>query len=167
MKTIGKVLSVTRIKRIREQGYFNKSDQEIIDLAFGNRFAYRLCTTLLALGVILANIPILCAVLCIAFMSVMLPHHPFDYIYNHALSKRLQLPKLPPRSPQLDFACSIATIWTGTTIYLFHSGYDLAGYIVGGAFLIIATMLSTIDLCLPSIIYNSIFRKRIKLSEKI
>ena len=162
MKTTGNLLSATRIKRIREQGYFNKSDQEIIDLAFGNRFAYQLCTTMFAFGVISTSIPILCAVLCTAFMSVVLPYHPFDYIYNHGLSRRMQLPKLPPRSPQLNFACSIATIWTGTTIFLFYSGYDLAGYIVGSVFLVLAIMVSTIDLCIPSITYNALFRKRIK-----
>lgn len=36
-----------RVAQIREQGYFSYSDQQIQDLAFGNRFTYRLCVALL------------------------------------------------------------------------------------------------------------------------
>jgi Domain of unknown function (DUF4395) len=161
MKTSSR-LSKRRIERIREQGYFTKDDKEITDLAFGNRFAYQVCTLIWIFGVILTNIPLLGVVMGVAFLSVLLPYHPFDYIYNYLLSDRMQLPKLPPRAPQLTFACSIATIWTGTTIYLFYNGFDFAGYIVGGLFIVITTILSTTDLCLPSIIYNALFKKKAK-----
>ena len=159
MKTIGTLLSATRIKRIREQGYFTKSDQEIIDLAFGNRFAYQVCTILFAFGLTLASIPFLSVVMGISLTSVILPNHLFDYIYNYVLSERMQLPKLSKRAPQLKFACTIATFWIGATIYMFHSGNQIAGYVVGGVFLMVAIILSTTDLCLPSIIYNKIFKK--------
>ncbi len=103
-------LSLARISRIRAQGYHNYSDQEITDLAFENRFAYRLCTSILAVGVLFSNIPILVAMMSIAFLSIVLPNHVFDYIYNGLLAKRMNKPQVPPRSPQLKFACTIATL---------------------------------------------------------
>ena len=160
MKTNKKLLTVNRIKRIREQGYSCQSEQEISELAFGNRFAYQLCTSLLIVGVAFANIPILSTMMIIAFFSVLLPNHPFDYIYNYILSDWMKLPKLPQRSIQLKFSCSIATIWIGSTIYLFHSNLMLQGYITGGVFIGVATILSTTDICIPSIIFNKIFIKK-------
>ena len=160
MTTNKQILSERRIRRIRTQGYKQKSKQEISDLAFGNRFAYQVCTALLTLGVVLADIPILSLMMTIAFLGVILNYHPFDYIYNHVISERLGKPKLPPRSPQLKFACAIATAWIGTTIYLFYHEYMLAGYIMGALLITIALLVSTIDLCIPSVIYNALFDRK-------
>ena len=162
MKTNKTKLSSVRIKRIREQGYYSQCDQDIIDLAFGNRFAFRLCTSFIIIGVVFANTPLLSIMMLVAFMSVLLPNHVFDYIYNNIISKQLNKPKLPPRSSQLKFSCSIATIWIGATIYLFSNELFLAGYIVGGMLIGVASLLSIIDLCIPSIIYNSIFNNKTK-----
>ena len=155
-------LSETRISRIREQGYVCHTDAEIKDLAFGNRFAYRLCTTMLIFGVAFANIPLLSVMMVIAFFGVILPNHPFDYIYNLVLSKRMNKPKLPPRSNQLKFACSIATLWIGGTIYMFYSGLTNWGFILGASLIVVATLVGTIDFCIPSKIYNAIFLRNAK-----
>jgi len=164
MKMNSRNLSEIRLTRIREQGYFSKCDQEIKDLSFGNRFAYRLCTLLLIIGVSFANTYLLMFMMSIAFLSVVLPNHPFDYIYNVLLAKRMNKPKLPRRSVQLKFACSIATLTIATTIYLFESKLVLAGYITGFALVGVATLLSSIDLCIPSKIYNALFLKKINTS---
>jgi hypothetical protein len=160
MKNQHSKLSSVRINRIKAQGYFNYSDTEIADLAFGNRFAYRLCTSILAIGVIMGNIPVLTAMLTVAFFGVVLPNHPFDYIYNYVLRQRMNKPKLPPRSIQLKFACSLATTFIAITIYLFYNNYQIAAYIVGGQLVAVAAMVSTIDYCLPSVVFNYCFRKK-------
>ena len=154
-----KTLSETRINRLRAQGYEKQTESQLNDLAFGNRFAYAFCTSLLIIGVATANIPVLSAMLIIAFLGVVLPNHPFDYIFNGLLSKRMGNPKVGPRSPQLKFACSIATLFIGLTIYLFSNEMTIAGYLVGGVLITVAGMVSTIDLCIPSITYNKLFRR--------
>ena len=150
-------LSKSRINRIREQGYTIQTNAEIIELAFGNRFAYKVCVSLLIIGVSFANIPLLSAMMLIAFLGVVLPNHPFDYIYNLTLHKKMNKPALPPRSRQLKFACTIATLFIGITIYSFYSGLDVLGYITGGSLIGVALLVSTIDLCIPSKIYNALF----------
>ncbi len=47
MKTMENKLSSVQITRMREQGYFNQSENELNQLAFGNRFAYRGCVSIL------------------------------------------------------------------------------------------------------------------------
>jgi len=157
-------LSQTRIYRIKEQGYLRYSNNEIASFAFGNRFAYIICSTLVGIGVATANVPLLSFMAMIAFGGIVLPYHPFDYIYNYILRKSLGKPKLPPRSRQLKFACILATLWLVGTILLFHNGYTTAGYIIGALLFFVAFTVSTFDLCIPSIIYNFLFRVKIEKS---
>jgi len=155
------IISPARIRRLKVQGYRNFKDYELSELAFGNRFAYVLCSTLLLIVVITSNILLLSVMLCIAICGILLPYHPFDYIYNGLLSNLMNKPKLPPRSKQLKFACIIATLGMASTIFLFYAGLTLAGYITGGSLFLVAFLVSTTDICIPSIIYNFIFKVEI------
>lgn len=165
MNTNKTTLSNIRIYRMREQGYFFQSNQELSDLAFGNRFAYRLCGGLLTLGVLTANIPLLVAMMSIAFLSLLLPYHPFDYIYNKLLAGKMRKPQIPPRSMQLKFACLMATIWIGVIIFFFSTNHILGGYIMGSALIIVAALVGYWDLCIPSKIYNMIVLTDVEHSE--
>ena len=118
MKNDQTLISPARIKRLKVQGYCNHSDAYLSEISFGNRFAFILCSSVLLTGIITANIPILTTMMVIALFGIILPYHPFDYIYNHVLAYRMKKPKLPVRSKQLKFACSIATTGIGITIFL-------------------------------------------------
>lgn len=93
--------------------------------------------------------------------GVVLPYHPFDYIYNHLVRRVLDKPRLPRRSNQLKFACGVATIWIAATIYLFYYGFAMAGYVAGGMLFSVAFLVSTTDICIPSIIYNFLFKIKV------
>ena len=84
-----RLLSAARLNRLHAQGYNDISPADLSDLAFGNRFAYIVCVTITAVGVATANIPILLVMTAIAFLGVVLPNHPFDYVYNHGLRSAL------------------------------------------------------------------------------
>ncbi|HCY74389.1 MAG TPA: hypothetical protein DHV28_00575 [Ignavibacteriales bacterium] len=155
------MITQQRLKRLKVQGYCNRPDSEISEFSFGNRFAYIICSSILLIGLITTNTTILLTLMIIAFLGIILPNHPFDYIYNYILADKMSKPKLPPRSKQLKFACTIATIGLGLTVYLFNTGLLTAGYILGSILLLVATLVSTTDICIPSIIYNFIFRVKI------
>jgi hypothetical protein len=153
-----KISRATR-KRLEQQGYINFSDQELYDFKFGFRFAYILCSTLVAVGLILTSIPILIIALVFAFFGMFPPYHPFDYLYNYGVRKVLKKPKTPPRANQGRFACMMATLWLAAVIYLFYKEMFLEGYILGGLLVGTAFLVSYLDLCIPSMIYNLIFKK--------
>ena len=161
MKSAQTTLSKTRIHRLKTQGYLTQTDGEICELAFGNRFAFVICSTLLGIGVATANVTLLTAMAIIAFGGIVLPYHPFDYIYNYAVAGLVHKPKLPPRSKQLKFACIVATVWLAGTIILFFEGYTIAGYVAGTLLFIVAFLVSTTDFCIPSMIYNFIFKVKV------
>ena len=159
MKNQKPLLSALRLKRLREQGYDAFTDREITDMAFGIRFAYSLCTIILIPAVIFKSVPVLAVMMSLAFLSVISPNHPFDYIYNLVIVPFTDRPKLPRRSIQLKFACSIATLWIGSITYFFYHGMDMTGFVLGALFISVAGILSTTDYCLPSVIFNAIFTK--------
>ena len=161
METKQHNLSRKRINRLKAQGYLNHTDNKICELAFGHRFALIACTTILGFGVATANVPILAGIAIVALGGVILPYHPFDYIYNYVLSGILNRPKQPPRSKQLKFACVIATMGISGTALLFYVGFTTAGYILGGSLFLVAFTVSTTDFCLPSMIYNFLFKVKI------
>jgi hypothetical protein len=162
MDTKQTTLSRTRIFRLKTQGYLTQSDCEISELAFGNRFAFIVCGLIVAFGVASANITVLAVMALVAFGGVILPYHPLDYIYNHVLRTMINKPKLPPRSKQLKFTCIVATIWLIGTIYLFYTDFTVAGYIAGGLLFMVALIVSTTDFCIPSMIYNFLFKIKIE-----
>jgi hypothetical protein len=160
MKTTETTLSEKRVSRLRAQGYTRETKEELNGLAFGIRFAYRTCAAILTVAVLTQSIPLFGVMLGIAFLGIVLPNHPFDYIYNHILSGWMNRPKVPARSAQLKFACSMATAWIATVIYLLVAGHTTLGLAMAINLIVIAMFPATIDFCIPSAIYNALFKSK-------
>jgi hypothetical protein len=153
-------ISQSRISRIKVQGYDSGfTDEEISVHAVGNRFAFQLCTLLFTTGLILTNTTILTIAAVVAFLSVILPYHVFDYLYNYSVRHWFNRPKLPRRTAQAKFACGLAALWIAAIIYLFYSSLFVWGYVLGGVLFVVAILVSTLDICIPSMIYNTLFRR--------
>lgn len=150
-------LSATRINRLRDQGYTQETDRELNELAFGIRFAYRVCTVMVIVAMTTQSLALFSFMLGTAIFGIILPNHPFDYIYNATFSKWLNKPALPARSVQLRFACTIASLWLATVVYLLYTDYTSTAMILAGLLAVVAGMASTIDLCIPSVIYKAAF----------
>jgi hypothetical protein len=153
-------LSNRRLERMRAQGYTAQSAGEIAELAFGIRFAYKLCTAILIIGLYTTNVYLLGAMMTVASFAIILPKHPFDYLYNSFLSESMGLPKLPAHEPQMKFGCAIATIWIASIIYFIQVGNISIANLLGIVMISLASSASLLDLCIPSIVYNAIFRTR-------
>jgi len=160
MKNKDFILSRTRLKRLRDQGYTCESQEQLSRMAFGIRFPYQLCVAVLLAAIAAQSILIFAAMLFIAFLGIVMPNHPFDYIYNYVLSGPMNKPIVPPRANQLKFACTIATCWLSMVLFLMISGNITAGLVLAGILVGIALLPATIDLCVPSLIYNLFFKNR-------
>jgi hypothetical protein len=153
-------ISPTRRKRLETQGYARFTDSELNEFKFGIRFAYYLCGSIVVVGLLMSNLKILTIAMIIAFFGTLPPNHPFDYLYNYVIRHLIHKPKLPPRTNQGRFACGIASVWLGLVIYLFYIGLNLWGYIAGGVLVSSAFLVSTLDICIPSMIYNFLFVRK-------
>ena len=159
MENKDSILSAVCRKRLYIQGYQDYSDKELKDYKYGIRFAYALCTTLAAIGLIFNSIPLLIVTATVALASTMLPYHPFDYLYNYAVRHLFSKPRIPHRTAQGRFACGVAFVWLTGIILFFHNGHFITGKILGGILVIVGALVSTMDVCIPSMVYNSLFRK--------
>ena len=150
---------VTR-RRLEAQGYLGFTDAQLNDFKFGIRFAYYLCGLLVLTGLIFSRIEILLIAMVVAFLAIMPPYHPFDYLYNYGVRQVLNKPKLPPRANQGRFACGIATVWVGGIILLMTNNLEVWAYVAGAILLCVAALVSVLDICIPSLVYNFLFRRQ-------
>jgi hypothetical protein len=88
MKNQECIFNPIRRKRLETQGYLGFTDSELNDFKSGFRFAYYLCGSLVAAGLLLTNLKILGAAMFIAFLGTLPPYHPFDYVYNFLFRKK-------------------------------------------------------------------------------
>lgn len=157
MKSKSNKLSVTRLRRLGLQGY-DQCNIDLKEMAFGIRFTYRVSVLLLLISVPFVNTTMLLVMMLISCLGVILPNHPFDYIYNHFLAGIMNKPKLPRRKLQLKFASIMETLLTSIIIYLFYSQYLVLGYIIGGLLVTALSLASFMDLCMPSILFSKLFQ---------
>ena len=153
------IISPKSIKRLRVQGLTQLSDNELGRHRMGIRFAYQACVTIFILGLLFSSIPVLSILMVIAFIGAIHSRHPFDYIYNYGLRHYFKKPMLPRRAIQTRFACGVATLLIASVIYFIYNGNMVGAYIAGAVLIFSAVLVSTTDICIPSMIYNAIFKQ--------
>ena len=162
-----KIISAVTRRRLDIQGFTEVDEYLLKQTASWLRFAFALCTILAGLGTALASYTVLYLLLPIAALGTIFPIHPFDLIYNNTIRHLTGTPPLPKRGAPNRFACGLGSIWLIVTAMMFQSGNNTIGYILGTSLTLVGLLVSTIDFCIPSLIYRSIFgfppkRKTIK-----
>lgn len=150
-------LSIQTRKRLNIQGLADVDDAALAPVAPWLRMAFGGCAVLAAAGTVLASPTILWLLTAIAALAALFPVHPFDLVYNHGIRHLTKTGALPKRRAQTRFACGVGAIWLVATALAFQSGSLILGYVLGGALTSIALLVSTTDICIPSMIYNAVF----------
>ena len=150
------ISSVTR-RRLDIQGFSDVDENLLKQTASWLRFPFVLCTILAALGTVLASPVLLYILIPFAALAAIFPVHPFDLIYNYGIRHITKTPKLPSRGAPSRFACGLGSVWLIVTALMFQENNLTFGYILGGSLTFVALLVSTINFCIPSIIYRSIF----------
>ncbi len=150
-------LSYRTRKRLNVQGLGGVDDATLAPVAPWLRMAFGGCTLLAASGTVLASPTILWILTPIAALAALFPVHPFDLIYNHGIRHLRGTGPLPKRGAQTRFACGLGAVWLVATALAFQSGRLMLGYVLGGALTSVALLVSTTDICIPSMIYNALF----------
>jgi Domain of unknown function (DUF4395) len=151
-------MSTSVRQRLEAQGFYGLDDVTLREIGPWLRWSPALCTLSMLAGVGLASPSILWALAATAFLGVWLPFHPFDLLYNYGARHLTGTRPLPHQGPQRRFACGIATVWLVATGWLFHTGATTLGYALGIPLILVAGLVSVTHICIPSMIYNAIFR---------
>jgi hypothetical protein len=150
-------ISPTTQRRLEIQGFVGIDEHTLAATAPWLRLAFGLCTVLAAAGTILASPVFLYTLAPIALLGAIFPVHPFDLIYNYGLRHFTRTPPLPKRGPPGRFACGLGAVWLVATAVAFQYGALITGYVLGGMLSVVGLLVSTVDICIPSLIFRSIF----------
>ena len=147
-----------RTRRLLEiQGFDAVDVLELAPVAPWLRLAFGLCGLLGGVGTLLASPTILLVLALIAALASASPVHPFDLIYNHGIRHFTGTGPLPKRGAPTRFGCGMGAVLVLVTAWVFSAGHQVAGYALGGALTFVVLLVSTTDICIPSLIYRSIF----------
>ena len=147
-----------RTRRLLEiQGFDAVDVLELAPVAPWLRLAFGLCGLLGGVGTLLASPTILLVLALIAALAAASPVHPFDLIYNHGIRHFTGTGPLPKRGAPTRFGCGMGAVLVLVAAWAFSAGHQVAGYALGGALTFVVLLVSTTDICIPSLIYRSIF----------
>ena len=152
-----KVLSESTRRRLDIQGFTDVGDDVLAEVGPWLRLTTGLCALGFLLGTVFASPIILWSLAPIAALGVIFPVHPFDLIYNYGIRHITNTRKLPKRGAPNRFACGLGAVGLIITGWLFYTGMTTEGYINGGFIFMVGLLVSTTDICIPSIIYRSMF----------
>jgi hypothetical protein len=147
---------VTR-RRLEIQGFVGVDEQTLAVTAPWLRMAFALCTAIAAVATMLASPALLYALVPIAAWAAVFPVHPFDLIYNHVVRRFTGTPPLPERGAPGRFACGLAAVWLVATAMAFQAGATITGYALGGTLTVVGALVSTTDICIPSLCFRMMF----------
>jgi hypothetical protein len=150
-------ISPTRRRRLEIQGFIGIDDETLAATAPWLRLAFALCTALAAASTLLAAPALLYALVPIALLAAVFPVHPFDVLYNHGLRHLTKTPLLPKRGAPGRFACGLGAVWLIATAWAFQSGATTLGYALGAALTLVGLLVSTTDICIPSLAFRACF----------
>lgn len=130
---------------------------------YGIRFSYPLYISLVTVGLLLINPYIISITALIAFFGVVLPMHPFDYIYNYVVTKLIGTNRIPGRGSELQVNSSVALVFNlgviASIIYGVQLNYVVMSliYVLSSLFFI-AILLFTDDFSIYSV-YGLLFKR--------
>lgn len=150
-------LTEPRRRRLDIQGFDRVDDGALAQVAPWLRLAFGLCALMAGVGTAMASPMILLLLVPIAALAALFPVHPFDLIYNYGIRFMTGTPALPRRGAPSRFACGLGAVWLVATAWAFQAGHQIAGYVLGGLLTAVAVLVSTTDVCIPSLVYRSIF----------
>lgn len=92
---------------------------------YGLRFSYPLYISIVVTGILLVNPYILAVTALIGLFGILLPMHPFDYIYNYVISKLIGANQIPGRGSELQINSVVALLFNLSVIALIAFGVKL------------------------------------------
>lgn len=150
-------LSARTCRLLDIQGFERVDQRALGQVAPWLRLAFGLCAVFAAVGTVLASPAILLSLAPIAALAAVFPVHPFDLLYNYGIRFLTGTPPLPRRGAPSRFACGLGAVWLLPRAWAFAAGRPPLGYVLGALLIGVATLVSTTDICIPSLLYRSVF----------
>ena len=142
--------------RVEVQGFSGLDAEDLGTLVPWLRFTPAVNLVVATLGTALASPPILYGLAASMALGVLLPAHPWDYLYNAVLRSITGTRPLPKSGWRRRLTFSIGAPWLTATGLAFAGGHATLGYSLGGVMAVLMLPLATIHWCVVSEIVDRI-----------
>lgn len=149
-----RTINPVTLHRLDTQGFDCVAEADLAEIAPWLRLAYGFCAGIALVGTALASTLVLGVLAVIAALAALFPVHPFDMVYNLGIRHLTGTGPLPRRGIPARFACGMGSAWLVATIGAFQSGLPVLGYVLGFALTSVALLVSTTDICIPSVLFR-------------
>lgn len=143
---------------------FRCSEENFSAIAGWLRLNPAICIMLIMIGLILQSAAVFFILAAVAFLGLILPHSPGDYIYLYLVRPITKSASLPRTPPPRRFACLIGTLWALAAALSFMVGAPMLATALAIVFILVAFPMATIHLCVASVIYQKLIGYRPRLS---
>jgi len=143
--------------RLEVQSFLNQPCEVLHELKHWWRFTPTLNWVITLAGIVMVSPQILFVQAALMGIAVIMPSHPFDWIYNYGvrfLTGTAPLPKSGQRRKVMFATASVLTALLGGWFYM---GYNMIGFIQGGIMTLLGGLLVVFNLCVLSEILAKIF----------
>ena len=89
----------------------------------------------------------------VALLAVILPHHPVEYVYNHAIRHVTGTIPLPPNRAPVRFAFFMAALTLAAAAASFEAGLLWLGFLLGTAVVMLSATFVLTSFCVPAAIW--------------
>ncbi len=161
--TIKKLLKIT-LNRLIAQWFTCRVLSSRKSAQYGIRFSYPVYISIVCLGIFLVNPYIVSIAALIAFFGVVLPMHPFDYLYNYGVVKLIHTNPIPGRGSELQISSGVALLFNlgviASILYGIKLNYEVMAllYVLTSVFFI--TILLFTDNFSIYLIFKFLFKRR-------
>ena len=150
-------LSDTQLHRLDVQGFDAVEVERLAEAGPWLRMAFTLCAGIVITATVLASVPLFLIGAGIAALAALSPVHPFDLIYNLGIRHIRGTGPLPRRPFLNRLACAMGAVLMLVAAWAFSVSLPVLGYAIGIALSVVAGLVGTVDICIPSMTYRAIF----------
>lgn len=144
-------------RRLETQSFLEQSNDRLRELKHWWRFTPTLNWIITLVGVVLAWPQILYFQALLMGIAVILPSHPFDWLYNYGLRFLTGTAPLPKSGQRRKVMFAFASVLIALLGVWFDLGYYTVGYIQGSIMSLLGGLLVVFNLCVLSEILAKIF----------
>ena len=147
-------------RRVENQGFAGLSDDQLRELEPWLRFTPFLTGLFAALGTLgKFHLPLF-ALAAVSVLGVVLPRHPFDYLYNHFIRHFENSPPLPPSPGLRRFVYGLQAVVIAAAAWGFSMGYTRTAHTLGWAIAAEAAWLAAHQISIVSEGWVLIFERK-------
>lgn len=147
------------LRRLRARGFELESEAEALHMAPWLRFTPMLQAVLFGLSTITGSASVLWVMAVLLAIALVAGVHPFDVIYSRVIRPLEESPELPPSPIRRRMVFLIGVVWCATTAWAFATGYQVAGYVLGGVMSASTALLAATHICIPSLVMGWLTRR--------